>query len=282
MNEEQISEQTRELTAGEILRNERTMGRRKRELSTIAKQLCISEEFLEALETGNYKKIPEIVYILGFARNYAMELGLNPDEIVAKIKKELGIEQETETPITTEELEERNHAAEYKAKVREVFMGIMRFIGKHWIWAAVITGVIVIAIVLMVLFSPVSDDEAFSNSDQVIEQQQDVMQEPVYNFPVREHFGKENLGKSSVIIQAIEDSYIGVEDYKGRVIFGRSLVAGDVYYVPAGSGYKARFGNAGGVDVWVNGELAPKVGPNKTSKKDVSLDPDALMQKVLK
>jgi len=29
----------------------------------------------------------------------------------------------------------------------------------------------------------------------------------------------------------------------------------------------------------VNGELAPKVGANKTSKKDVSLNPESLMKK---
>ena len=75
------------MTAGEMLRNARTTGRRKREIPTISKQLCIREEFLEALENGQYDVIPEPVYILGFARNYAMELGLNPDEVVAKIKQ---------------------------------------------------------------------------------------------------------------------------------------------------------------------------------------------------
>ena len=73
-----------EITAGEMLRNARTTGRRKREIPTIAKQLCIREEFLEALENGKYNTIPETVYVLGFARNYAMELGLNPDDIVTK------------------------------------------------------------------------------------------------------------------------------------------------------------------------------------------------------
>ena len=80
-----------EMTAGEMLRVARTTGRRKREIQTIAKQLCIREEFLQALEDGDYTALPETVYILGFARNYAMELGLDPDLIVAKIKRELGI-----------------------------------------------------------------------------------------------------------------------------------------------------------------------------------------------
>ena len=63
-----------DMTAGEMLRNARTTGRRKREIQTIAKLLCIKEEFLQALEDGNYTVLPEVVYILGFARNYAMEL----------------------------------------------------------------------------------------------------------------------------------------------------------------------------------------------------------------
>ena len=97
MNENIITDtevQNVEMTAGEMLRNARTTGRRKREIPTIAKQLCIREEFLQALEDGDYSVIPEPVYILGFARNYAMELGLSPDEIVAKIKREMGLVNE--------------------------------------------------------------------------------------------------------------------------------------------------------------------------------------------
>ena len=65
---------TPDMTAGEMLKNARTTGRRKREISTIAKLLCIKEEFLTALEEGNYRVIPEDVYILGFARSYSVEL----------------------------------------------------------------------------------------------------------------------------------------------------------------------------------------------------------------
>ena len=74
MNEQQeIIAPMLEMTAGEMLKNARTTGRRNREISTIAKLLCIREEFLTALEEGNYRVIPEDVYILGFARSYAVE-----------------------------------------------------------------------------------------------------------------------------------------------------------------------------------------------------------------
>ena len=55
-----MNENNVEMTAAEMLRNARTTGRRKREIPTIAKQLCIREEFLEALESGNYHQIPKM------------------------------------------------------------------------------------------------------------------------------------------------------------------------------------------------------------------------------
>ena len=95
MNEQQeTTTQNVTMTAGEMLKNARTTGRRKREISTISKILCIREEFLTALEEGNYRIIPEDVYILGFARSYAVELGLNPDDVILQLKKELGLIKE--------------------------------------------------------------------------------------------------------------------------------------------------------------------------------------------
>ncbi len=280
MNEEKVSGQAQNLKVGEILRNARTMGRRKREIGTIAKQLCIGEEFLEALENGDYKKIPEIVYVLGFARNYAMELGLDPDEIVDKVKSELGIEAENDTPVTIEDLAERDKTAEYKAKIQELVRIAIDYVRRHWLWFAIGAGVLILAMLIIIIFGGSNNapvDAPVAAPAPVVAAVD--VEEPVYNIPVRERFGKENMAKSHVIIQAVEDSYVGVEDSRGKVIFGRSLVAGDVFYVPAGNGYKAKFGNAGGVDIWVDGELAPKVGANKTSKKDVSLNPDSLMKK---
>lgn len=287
MNEEKIVEKEN-LSAGEMLRNARTMGRRKREISTIAKQLCIAEEFLEALENGDYKKIPEIVYVLGFARNYAMELGLDPDVVVNKIKSELGIELGNDTPVMIEDLVERDKNSDFKAKMLEWLRVSVEYVRNHWLWFAIGAGVVLIAMLVVILFGGSSSQEQ-ANEGASVEQVQNVVQpsvpaveEPVYNIPVRERFGKENMTKANVIIQAIEESYVGIEDAKGRAIFGKTLVAGDVFYVPAGNGYKAKFGNAGGVDVWVNRELAPKVGANKTSKKDVSLNPESLMKKSAK
>ncbi len=278
MSEEKQVEQN-EMTVGEMLRNARTQGRRKREISTIAKQLCIAEEFLEALENGDYKKIPEIVYVLGFARNYAMELGLDPDVVVNKIKEEMGIEPTAEATITNEDLEEMNRVNDYKAKVQELLRSAMNYVMKHWLWFAIGGGVLILAMLVVIIFGGTANNVEEKPVAPVVEQTAPVIAEPVYNIPVRERFGKENMARAKVIIQAIEDGYVGIENPKGVTIFGRTMLAGDVFYVPNTSGLKAKFGNAGAIDIWVDGELAPKVGANKTSKKDVSLNPDSLMKK---
>ena len=287
------------MTAGDMLKNARTTGRRKREIQTIAKQLCIREEFLEALESGNYSIIPEQVYILGFARNYALELGLDPDEIVKKIKEEMGVSSdcaktdEDETACAMPSIKEESW-------VKVWFVKVYQFIYQHWLWflgGAVLIGVI-IAIVFVLMskdkqsiavvnntFAPVAAESTDGANNAVVAEGVEVASvavddgTPKFNAEVREVFGTDNKDESAVVLQAIQESWIKVEDGRGNTVFSRVLVPGDVYYVPKGNNYKATFGNAGGVDIWVNGKLAPDAGADHTRVSDISLKPEKLMAK---
>lgn len=264
-----------ELTAGQMLHNARTTGRRKREIPTIAKQLCIREEFLEALEKGDYAVIPEPVYILGFARNYAMELGLDPDEIVAKIKKEMGltadcIDSDDVTACAMPSIEEESWAKVY-------FVKVYQFIYQHWIWFAGAVVAIALVVLGIVLLSGPEKAEDVAPVAPVVEEV--VSTEPEYKLTVRERFGTDNRDKANVILQASQESWVKVEDGRGNTVFSRVLVPGDVYYVPVGNKYKATFGNAGGIDIWVNGKLIPDAGADHTRKSGIMLNPDSLLGK---
>ncbi|MCQ2581981.1 MAG: DUF4115 domain-containing protein [Alphaproteobacteria bacterium] len=266
------------LTAGEMLRDARTTGRRKREISTIAKQLCIREEFLQALEDGNYAFIPELVYVLGFARNYAIELGLDPTELIEKIKTEMGV---VKSEISVAPGEIIPDGTTKHTSIKSVWQSVLlfskqvwSFVKKHWKWFAIGFGALIVAsVVLILVFGGRADNTIPQEPVEVT----DTVVDLNYNIPVREYFGAENRDKAEVVLQAIEDSYVAVEDSRGRVVFGRSLVAGDVYFVPSGN-YKAKFGNAGGIDVWVNGKLAPKIAKGHVAKSDISLLPKNLIK----
>lgn len=271
---ETIVEKPVEMTAGEMLRNARTTGRRKREIPTIAKQLCIREEFLEALENGNYNAIPETVYVLGFARNYAMELGLEPDEIIAKIKKEMGLvadcaaDDDDVTACAMPSIKDEEHWAKI------MFVKCYQFIYQNWQWFAGALLAIVLTIVLIVVLTPASDDVKLADDNTAVVAE---VKSEKYNLPVRERFGTDNRDKADVVLQASQESWVKVEDGRGNTVFSRVLVPGDVYYVPAGDKYKATFGNAGGIDIWVNGKLVPDAGADHTRKSGISLSPKSLL-----
>lgn len=55
-------------------------------LEQVARDTHISKQYLEALEQENFSMIPGETYIIGFLRNYAEYLSLNPEELVALYK----------------------------------------------------------------------------------------------------------------------------------------------------------------------------------------------------
>ncbi len=282
MNEDIVTEEVpvAEMTVGEILRNARTTGRRKREITTIAKQLCIREEFLTALEEGDYNAIPEPVYILGFARNYAMELGLDPDEIVAKIKREMGLMPECAA--ATDAAESAGEASVCGVASRDGAQAVMKkawaFMRRHWMWFAGGTAALVIIVVGAVLaFGGAQEVEAPVEAAHVVAPVA-ADTEPQYKMTVRERFGTDNREDATVVLQATAESWVKVEDARGKTVFSRVLVPGDVYYVPAKGRHRATFGNAGGIDAWVDGKLAPKIGADHKRVADVVLSAESLMK----
>jgi cytoskeleton protein RodZ len=55
-------------------------------IEQVARDTHISKQYLEALEEENFTTIPGETYIIGFLRNYAEYLSLNPEEIVTLYK----------------------------------------------------------------------------------------------------------------------------------------------------------------------------------------------------
>lgn len=270
------------MTAGEMLRNARTTGRRKREIPTIAKQLCIREEFLEALENGQYDVIPEPVYILGFARNYAMELGLNPDEVVAKIKQEMGLVSDCAADDDEDVSACAMPSIKEESWAKVAFGKAYQFVYQNWIWF--VGGIVAIALIVfaIVMLSPSKTEEA-SAPAQVVVSVEDMVKEPEYKQAVRERFGTDNRAEAKIILQANKKTgeagtWVEVKDARGRTELSRVLMPGDVYYVPAKGTYKATFGNAGGIDIWVDGKLAPQVGQEYKKVSGVELTPERLMK----
>ncbi|MDR2769938.1 MAG: DUF4115 domain-containing protein [Rickettsiales bacterium] len=253
-----------DLTAGQMLRQARTTGRRKRELNTVARVLCIREEFLEAFENDDFSKIPELVYILGFARNYAMELDLDPYVIVDKIKKQMGLVEEQDAI----EIEGEEPPSAADRPLQSAKGG--QWLRRNKIKIAVSAAMLSIAgsgAMLVMLNQPPPPVPAASAP---------ATPETKYNLPVGREYGARNRDYAPIVLQATGTAWMQIKNATGNVVFEHSMAAGDVYYALTGS--IATIGNAGAVDVWVNGREIPKLGAERQRVLDVLLTPENLIK----
>ena len=158
-----------------------------------------------------------------------------------------------------------------KQWVKDAAIKTREFIRKNWKWlSAILVSVVIISLAIWGVSEFIAHRSARSDA------QQTALITPKFNLPIKEEFGTENHATSAVALQATQESWVKIEDAQGETMFSRVLVPGEVYYVPTGN-TKGTFGNAGGIDVWVNGVLAPKLGANHTRKTGVVMTAETLM-----
>ncbi len=86
------------------------------------------------------------------------------------------------------------------------------------------------------------------------------------------------VGASRVTLIAKVDSWVQIRGTNSELLLTRVLRAGDKYHVPNRSGLTLMTGNAGAIEIAVDGKSLPPLGPVGEVRRDVSLDPDELLK----
>src|SRR5205809_4755692 len=68
------------------------------DLNRAERDTKIRARYLSALERGEYRELPGAVYTKGFLRNYAVYLGLDPEDVLTQWRRERG-EQSSPIPL---------------------------------------------------------------------------------------------------------------------------------------------------------------------------------------
>jgi cytoskeleton protein RodZ len=89
-------------------------------------------------------------------------------------------------------------------------------------------------------------------------------------------FGADNVG-ARVIIVARQDSWVQVTGEAGQLLLTRILRSGDTYRAPDRDDLVMMTGNAGALEITVDGTVVPALGPLSSVRRNVSLDPDVLL-----
>jgi cytoskeleton protein RodZ len=79
-----------------------------------------------------------------------------------------------------------------------------------------------------------------------------------------------------VQVRAVVESWVQILDPAGAIVFSRTLRPGDSYQVPDRQGLTLWTGNAGGIEIYLDGQRTVPLGQIGTVKRNVSLDPRQL------
>jgi cytoskeleton protein RodZ len=288
-------------SAGELLRQRReALGL---DLGGVAASLRIKPAYLAALEEGRHDELPGPVYAIGFMRAYAEHLGLDSEEVLRRFKQEsrsLSARPGLSFPMP---LAERSMPGGGML----LLAAILAICG-YGAWYYVSIGersrperVVEVPAALLPkpeatiphptegmaapnAAAPAEKSGASSAGQaaappgaanaatpQVIESAAAAPE------PAAQGGSATPVGPPQIVLHATADSWVQIRDGTRSVLLARILKSGESYRVPDGTGLSMLTGNAGGLEITVNGNPAPSIGPTGAVRRNVALDPQALI-----
>jgi len=82
------------------------------------------------------------------------------------------------------------------------------------------------------------------------------------------------------VLRARLDAWVQIQGANNELLLTRFLHPGDTYMVPNRSDLTLITGNAGGLEVLVDGQVAPNLGPEGAVRRNISLAPESLISGV--
>lgn len=283
-------------------------------LDDAAAYLCIRPHFLQAIEDGDLKALPGETYASGFIRSYAAYLGMDPSETDEAYRAETMrlqnknvvvenlAEIETVSPdnriillslvllavllgvwkmysgasredvIDVTRTAETSYEAQEQYPYNNVTMTNAEYPESAMTEAAQVPPV------------PPKKPETDENADAapvVTEESPEAALTESVPAPAEPYmprmFGAKNTD-ARIILQATQDVWVEVTR-GGEVILTRTFHAGDKYRIPADpEDLYLKTGNAGGLNVVVDGKQLPALGKVGETKSKIALDADVLLR----
>jgi len=219
-------------TLGQILKERRqSKGLTLEEVGAATK---IKLSFLRALEEEDYRLLPDELYLVGFLRDYAAFLGLDPDELDARFRAEL-------------------HRRSRGEETRVVIEKVHRWTLWHSLLAT-LCGLILLYLFLWAWLIPRIERPPSLASQPGL---------PAAVVPagpkVQSPPAPAPRAKYVLKARATELTWIGLW-IDGKERKQALLKAGEVAEWSAEQGFSITVGNAGGVELFLNGKPLPKLG----------------------
>jgi len=297
------------ISVGEIFYKARQ--EKKLDLGDIAKELRIRKDYLKAIEAGRKEELPDMCYVAGFIKTYAVALGLNPQEMLDRYKAQEREEEEQEeaqtVALSQAKQTRRTPSQAVLFGCLAVFVAVLIYWQSTSEEAAVDMQLGQEQTAPTVVEAPetadvIAQEPAVEGAEVVAEdlptvekavepavekalaEPQQVVEAPVEKIPVIDIKSFEaslenvNLGlPPSVIIRAKQETWVQIGDGETLPIISKVMLPGEVYRVPASEKeLKLLTGNAGGLEILVDDKPVPALGAYGKILQNVQLDPTLL------
>ena len=266
-------------TVGEVLQQARQ--KKHKEIDAIAAQLCIRPRYLEALEMSNYQDFPGQTYALGFLRTYANYLGLDADSLMNQYRVERGGVKPEKLDMPIAERQVLFPSLKYIL----LSVAIVLFVWVFW---------------YLLTYSDTSADALPEAMNEVIAEEQIVdvstpaatleaqvlgasgdeasapVIEAVQPSSVAEAVFEHQKAAPLVEVVATDDAWVEIVQ-DDELIFSRTMKKGEKYQVPDNAeNIYLKTGNAGGIEIYVDGQKTKSLGDVGVVRSNVSLSAQSL------
>lgn len=317
--QEPEQEQVPKESLGDVLRTAREA--RGEDTAIVAARLKMRRDQLEAIERGDYAKLPGRTYVLGFVRSYAVYLGLDASALVQRIKDESAADGDVkasalvfpEAPpehrmlpngsiliwamliamviygITYLTMPDRKSATTAKADQPAVIIenpkdGVPQIessVTDTWRAASGEPQVAFVTGAKVLPESDVVETSRILTDDPALPRQVAFM---VAQVSEPDATAATQTDTSRVTFKALEPTYIQIKEPKQRgghaVLVSRVLNAGESYEAPNRSGLIMQTGNAGGLQVEVDGRVIGVLGKGGEVITRIPLDPSYFLERI--
>jgi len=226
-----------------------------RDLSVIARELCIKPYLLEALEQDDFGSFPSSCYAIGFIKNYSNFLGLDTKDVVAR------------------------YEAEY-AGLKECV--VLDFPGVEKSRGLAIKSVAGIASLCAVIFVGVWSSYNNLDAEEAIDTAAPaILSTPVSaetEAPIVEAKQPAVLITDDVHLKANQDVWIRLSDSDGTVRMEKVLARGEDLIAPKDQGISLMTNNAAALSVYVDGSAVTALGGKGEIIENISLEQEKLLE----
>lgn len=221
-------------------------------LNELSNSTKIAVTNLEFLENDRYDLLPPKVFIKGFIRSYIKELGLDPEDAIAKFDDfirdgDMPDYVEAETPTFAPD------ASKTSFIYSQWFTRILTVAGLLSLSVLILTGV------TRVFYSPKVSVESVSSREPASSSQRTVKADSSSNNLTETQ--QPRSGKKLLEIKASGNAWVRVEPDSGSAE-EFMMAPGDVQVFSANKSFRLMTGNAGGIRIKFDGRVLPPLGKN--------------------